>query len=189
MEHDYKRACNAVRLSDTRRAEIRAALSARCNTLQEEDSHMNKQKFSRIFAIALAAALALTAVGFAYGAQIIEMLGGGQIEIGETVDGGYIAIDSGAAVDPVEVRDGRIYFILDGQDADITDHCSSDTYFQYEKITGDGTRHVFVVGGTPDALGWAEFIWPSNGSKASSAQFPSADEPAWYAAAVAEIGF
>jgi len=117
-------------------------------------------------AIAIVAILSLLTTGFAfaYGSQIIQLLGGGRIETGKTSDGNdNISVDTGFVSDPVEVRDGKVYFVLDGTNKDITSYCTETTFYQYEQIADNGYRHVVVVGGTSDNLGWGEFVWDENG--------------------------
>ncbi|MCL2634691.1 MAG: hypothetical protein FWD34_09295 [Oscillospiraceae bacterium] len=133
-------------------------------TIRKENQDMNIKKphsVKKLATVIIAAAFALsllTIVAFAYSEQIIQMLGGGQIEIGED----YVSI-SHIEITPVEIRDGQVYFILDGNNTDITSYCTESTYYEYEVIAENSIRHVFIVGGTPDKLGWAEYIWDNNG--------------------------
>jgi len=135
--------------------------------------------------IVIVVILSLLTAGFVFanGSQIIQLLGGGRIESGKTSDGeDYISI-SQYETNPAEVRDGRVYFVLDGSDRDITSHCTESTYFEYERIAENGYRHVLVVGGEPDNLGWGEFIWDEDGNLVgSTAQFHKdiyGEQPEW----------
>lgn len=122
-----------------------------------------------------------TLVGFTYGSRIVQLLSGGIWEDGP--NGLKVEMRSGAP-DPVEIRDGRIFFVADGVETDITDYCSEETYFQYEKTGDNGFHHVLTIGGTPDNLEWAEFIWDENSlSQSCITYFISEVEPAWYSAA------
>ena len=108
-------------------------------------------------------------LAFAYGNQIINLLGGGRIESGKTNDGDdYISISTNFTVAPVEVIDGQVYFTLDGSRTDITVYCTETTFYEYEHIANNGYRHVVIIGGAPDKLGWGEFIWDENGSVVGS---------------------
>ncbi|MDR0293945.1 MAG: hypothetical protein LBH95_07335 [Oscillospiraceae bacterium] len=132
---------------------------------------------------AVAAVFSLT-TAFAYGSQIIQLLGGGRIEAGKTSSGeDYISISTGFTSDPAEVRDGRVYFILDGSDTDITNYCTEATYYEYAQMTDNGYRHVVIVGGTPDKLGWGEFIWDEKGnllgSNATAYTDANDEKPQW----------
>ena len=135
-----------------------------------------------------------TLVAFAYGNQIIQLLGGGMFESGRTADGGhFVSVTmSEADPDPIEVRDGRVYFTMDGSETDITSYCTEATYYQYEQMADNGYRQVLIVGGRPDNLGWAEFLWDSEGNHlASSMRFDSmtgAENPRWYELAAEEFG-
>jgi hypothetical protein len=126
----------------------------------------------RLISIIIAATITLTLltiVGFAYGSRIIELLGGGRIESGKTSDGDdYISISTNFKSNPVEVKDGRVYFVLDNSNTDITSYCTESTFFMYEQVGDNGYRHVIIVGGTPDRLGWGEFIWDDKGNAVGS---------------------
>ena len=149
---------------------------------------VKKVKISRIKRISIVAVIAAVVIlsGFTYGNQIIEqikLLGGGRIESGKTSDGwDYISVTQYKS-SPAEVKDGKVYFILDGSNTDITSCCTEVTYYKYEKIADNGYRHVIIVGGPPDNLGWSEFIWDENGNfVASTAQFhedENGEQPEW----------
>ena len=63
-----------------------------------------------------------------------------------------------ATTDPAEVRDGRLYFIANGEDIDITDLCSMDTAFIYVMQDRTGTLHYIFVGGRPDNWGYGSIM-------------------------------
>lgn len=52
-----------------------------------------------------------------------------------------------------EVRDGRLYFIANGEGLDITDLCSAETAFVYAVADKDGRVGYLAVGGTPEHYG------------------------------------
>lgn len=58
---------------------------------------------------------------------------------------------------PAEVRDGRLYFIENGEDIDITDLCSMDTAFIYTMQDKLGNVVHIVVGGRPDKWGYMDY--------------------------------
>lgn len=132
-------------------------------------------RFSKRFAL-IAALVAISSVllGFTYGTRVINLLNGGQL----IIEKGSTAISMGFETVPAEVRDGKIYFVLDGSDRDITAVCSETTYYQYETVEEDGTRHFMLVGGTPDNVGWAEFVVLTNGDVNMSAEYYG-EEPVW----------
>lgn len=76
--------------------------------------------------------------------------------------GDVIDITAGGDVigtgDPAEVRDGRLYFIANGEDIDITDLCSMDTAYIYVMQDKTGTLHYIFVGGRPDNWGYGSIM-------------------------------
>jgi hypothetical protein len=105
----------ALRSSETPDPEL--VQKVKCNLFKEEPmlTKANKRFSFRTAAIAVAVVLSLTLVGFTYGSQIIQLLGGGHFEEGKDSNGdNYASMDAGFVNDPVEVRDGQIYFVLDG---------------------------------------------------------------------------
>lgn len=147
-------------------------------------THATRKPMTAIIAVVVMLSLLTFGVAYAYGSQIIQLLGGGRIESGKTSDcDDYISISTGFATDPVEVRDGQVYFILDGSNMNITSYCTESTFFMHEQIADTGYRHVVIVGGAPDNLGWGEFIWDENGNfTGSNATFHediNGERPEW----------
>ena len=62
-----------------------------------------------------------------------------------------------------QVKDGRLYFVNDGNWVDVTDQCSETAYYRYETKDQDGDKVVIYVGGTPDAKGSLEFTYGPDG--------------------------
>ncbi|MBD5168703.1 MAG: hypothetical protein HDT20_01010 [Oscillibacter sp.] len=59
---------------------------------------------------------------------------------------------------PVEIRDGRMWLIVDGQETDITDLVDEETPYIYTRTDPiSGIEGYMIVGGTPEDFGWAEF--------------------------------
>lgn len=98
--------------------------------------------------------------------------------IGEVEDGIFVSFSGGIAVlddeksdyavekylsnesfHLAEVRDGRLYFVANGENIDITDLCSMETAFIYAVEDNDGRIHYLCVGGTPEYWGSEEYIW------------------------------
>lgn len=185
MNNNYKRTFDSVRMKKAHQERMRSELSSFLSTKIEEDNTMNTKqhsiKRSRIFVIAAIVVLTFTLVGFTFGNQIIQLLGGGRIEQGKNSDGeDFVSIDTGFVEDPIKVQDGQIYFILDGYNTNITDYCSDETYYEYEKISDNGYRHVVLIGGTPDNVGMAEFVFDEEGKLiGSNASLNSQTEPMW----------
>ena len=79
-------------------------------------------------------------------------------------DGAYEVFSALNAESPVEVREGRLWFIADGQEVDITDQISEDTPYIYTVEDGNAgfIDHV-IVGGTVEDYGYANIIVDLNG--------------------------
>lgn len=177
----------ALRSSETPDTEL--IQKVKCNLIKEEP--VLRKKFSVRTAVVIAVfVLSLVLVGFAYGNNIIQLLSGGHIKEGKDANGdSYSSISTGFMNDPVEVLDDQIYFVLDGSNINITDQCSEKTYYKYETVDNDGYRHVILIGGTPDDVGMAEYIWNSNGIlKGSVTSYNGDEEPAWLASAREALG-
>lgn len=93
------------------------------------------------------------------------------IETAETDENGEIVTrevhlsvtytDMGEAFD--QDKDGKLYFVLDGEWTEITDKCSETEYYRYEEKTADGSRIVICVGGTPDNHGNCQMFFDPDG--------------------------
>jgi hypothetical protein len=186
MKYDFKRTFDAVRLPPGRCGEIRSALSAgSAETRAGAGAANTRPRKKNGFAIAAAAAaliIAASAGSFALGGQIIRLLGGGSISSGtDSFGNDYATITLNSESVAAETRDGRVYFVLDGSGDDITSYCSEETYFLYERVDDGGHRHAVLVGGDPDSLGWAEFVWSENGAFMGCTAITNGgdSEPAW----------
>ena len=74
-----------------------------------------------------------------------------------------------------QVKDGRLYFVLDGKWTDITDKCSENDYFRYEEKGANGNKVVIFVGGTPKDYGWCVAICNKDAS-CSSVNYSNGDK-------------
>lgn len=101
-----------------------------------------------LLSVAVAAGLPGKIYGFATG-------GRGIVTPGEA----WYDVDTQAGpVSPAEVRDGRLWFIADGQDIDITDLVDENTPYIYPRTDlSSGERGYIIVGGTPENFGFAEY--------------------------------
>ena len=78
---------------------------------------------------------------------------------------------------PAEVRDGRLWFTVDGQETDITDLVDEETPYIYTRIDPiSGAEGYVVVGGTPENFGWAEFYMVDGTSGAFGMSVNSSEE-------------
>jgi hypothetical protein len=181
MKHNFTRTFDKVNIPQERQEQIREALSSRFSEIEKENKSMNTKSvaYRKPKAALVAAAIALSCIllagfAYAYGTQIIELLSGGRIESVESSSGGSVSISIVESY-PYEVREGRVYFMLDGSGKDITSYCSDDTYYQYERTNENGYRHVLLIGGTPDNLGWTEIVFDANGNLVGTTGIGSAN--------------
>ncbi|MDD6571608.1 MAG: hypothetical protein PUF12_04365 [Thermoflexaceae bacterium] len=81
----------------------------------------------------------------------------------ETDDDGmlhaYASYDTSDTDAPAEYIDGRIYFTVNGENRDITDDISETRPYTYSFIDEESVTHYFIIGGTPEHFGYAEFLW------------------------------
>ena len=70
--------------------------------------------------------------------------------------------------EPVEIRDGRMIFIVNDEEIDITGQVSLTEAYQYEFTDDDGNTHLFLVGlldaGDINHYGYAEYIKDPDGN-------------------------
>lgn len=80
-----------------------------------------------------------------------------------------------------QVKDGRLFFVLDGKWTDITDKCSATEVFLYEQDGENGYKTILFVGGTPDNYGWGQIIRNPNGEMVEGMAFVDDEntEPEW----------
>ena len=80
-----------------------------------------------------------------------------------------------------QVKDGRLFFVLDGKWTDITDKCSATEAFLYEQDGENGYKTILFVGGTPDDYGWGQIIRNPNGEMVEGMAFVDDEntEPEW----------
>ena len=202
MKSLYQQTFEQLRLSEEKARALRSELVSRGSGTETEEVNMKKKNFLKRPVTLLAAALlvcALCVTAFAYGGELVlgiqQLISGGNIEQGVDESGvSYSAgsVDTANTTSPVELRDGRLYLVVNGEDIDITDECSYTEPYIYDCVGEDGLRHVFVIGGELDAIGWSEFIWGENGLPAGgSSKFGTsggrADAP-WMDAAMDELG-
>lgn len=194
----YRNLMQHIELPPAAEERIRQQLLARC-AQREEKPEMKIKHIRKPAAIAAAAVLccALTVTALASGVvgRVYHYVTGGTSYHYENADGtkgtvGTMDLDNLNA--PAEEREGRIYFTANGQDLDITDQCSPETPYLYDFTGSDGLRHAFIIGGTPDNFGWAEFLWneegiPEGGS-ASNFTKPGSEEWAnWYSSGMEQL--
>lgn len=86
---------------------------------------------------------------------------GGNMEITQHDDGAEVRIFTDNLTEPVEIRDGRMYFIVNGENIDITDQVSQTKAFTYQYVDEQSVTHMWVVGLNSEELenyGYAEYL-------------------------------
>ena len=86
---------------------------------------------------------------------------GGNMEITQYDDGAEVRIHTEKLTEPVEIRDGRMYFVVNGENMDITDQVSQTEAFTYQYVDEQGVTHDWVVGLNGEGLesyGYAEYL-------------------------------
>ena len=174
MKYDFKRTFDAVKLTPECQEKIYSRLLAH--------TQQPKKKI-RILRLLIAATLLVSAIalmGFAYGERVIRLLGGGRIIEGINENGeDSVSVDTGFAVDPVTIWNDHIYFTLDGSYQDITEECSDTDAYRYESCDEDGTRHIILIGGALEHVGWAEYTLLPDGRIFSNATYYGDTKPLW----------
>lgn len=147
-----------------------------------------------VLAAALAACLAL--VGFTWGEQIIQLMSGGQVIIGQTgIGGGYGTVTMSDGYDEqgnptvIALEEGRLWFVADGQRLDVTDQVDDETPYVHTAVDEQCNLHYWIVGGTPEDYGWFEGVTLPDGSgggggvphsRTDLTQAEKLEEPEWY---------
>lgn len=191
MKNKYKETFDAVMMPSAHKEKIRASLSEHFAATHGENVFTKRKiRPRRSLVIAAAIVLALALVGFTFGNQIINLLSGGRFMVSTSDGTDIISVTLGSADVPIRVQENQIYFVIDGSDENITNQCSNENYYQYEVTDELGYRHVILIGGTPDNVGWAEMVWDSTGKASGcTAVHNSEEEPEWLISGKAAFGF
>ena len=86
---------------------------------------------------------------------------GGNMEITQYDDGAEVRIHTEKLTEPVEIRDGRMYFVVNGENLDITDQVSQTKAFTYQYVDNQCITHDWVVGLNSENIenyGYAEYL-------------------------------
>ena len=194
--NNYKRTFDKVSMPEQSYLRIRASLASRCSQNETEVYQMkNRTYFKKSIIVALAVLMvaALSVTAFAYGGEIFTFLTGGTVEHSVDEHGESYTGVSMPAESPIEISgDGRVIMSFGGETDDITGLFSLTEPYIYECVAEDGLRHVLVVGGEIGAVGWAEFMWDTEGMPmAGSASFGTAagrEDAPWFDAALEFLG-
>ncbi|MBQ9664185.1 MAG: hypothetical protein IJV40_13640 [Oscillospiraceae bacterium] len=137
--------------------------------------------------------LALSAVTYAAKPSLFGW--GGNFEVRDTGHGTESVLHTDSLVDPVEVEDGRLWFIVNGEHIDITDQTSETEPFYYDYTDEDGVIHYWLVGKNGPELGnwgYGEFLYKPGedwigGYSARVNLGPDDERPPWLAAGKAKL--
>lgn len=128
----------------------------------------------RAVLIGLCAAL-LLGIGitaYAYGGEIKRVMGWGgnaTIELGTGENGEVLSsttLHTDSLTEPVEICEGRMYFIVNNEHIEISDSVENCGFFKYEYIDEQGNTHLWLIGLNSEELenyGYAEFIRAESG--------------------------
>lgn len=174
----YQRTFDQIRMSGEGTDRVRSELASRCAQKELEEINMKNRTGTRrplAAIVAVCAVLALSVTAFASSGiaeRVFHMLSGDTISVGMDEDGeAYVSegFVGDAPASPVEERGGRLYFTAGGEDIDITGLCSYETPYLHTLTDAGGQRHVFIIGGEPGAIGWAECMMDGDGEAALGA--------------------
>ena len=149
-----------------------SALHASENISLEVDKDMkNKRVFNKKIMAVCTCCLAMFGVGatvYAHNYQIINKIfgWGNNFEITQEVDengetSSISILHTDNLTEPVKIDDGKIYFVVNDEEIDITDKISETTAFEYEYTDDEGNTHIWLVGLNSDNIedyGYAEYI-------------------------------
>ena len=154
---------------------------------REKMKPLNLKHSLRLTVAAALAALLLLGAGVYAGYRSFSWSRGYSFTVDRTAGGLYIqsGLDTDALTEPVELRDGRLFFIVKGENLDITDRVSETEAFVYEYTDHAGVVHRFGKNGpAPEDYGYAEFMSEPDGDYVSGysvrAGNGGGEAPAWY---------
>lgn len=127
--------------------------------LSEEGYGSRKRRAHRLVLLPAALAAILVLMGAFSVPTIYNLLSGYGVRRNEA----RFSVDFSNENPPAAAKEGRLWFIADGQQIDITDITDAETPYIYTTINPDlGSRIYIIVGGTSDDFGFAE-IWINHG--------------------------
>ena len=126
-----------------------------------EQNMQRKHKKTVVKLLLLAAVISLMTVT-ASADSVRQLFGwGGNMRIDQYEDGAEVRVYTENLTEPVEIRDGRMYFIVNGENIDITDQVSQSKAFTYQYVDNQGITHDWVVGLNSENIenyGYAEYL-------------------------------
>ena len=127
-----------------------------------EQNNQKKPRKNAVMLLLLAAVISLLTITVSAD-SVRQLFGwGGNMEITQYDDGGAeVRIHTEKLTEPVEIRDGRMYFVVNGENLDITDQVSQTKAFTYQYVDNQGITHDWVVGLNSENIenyGYAEYL-------------------------------
>lgn len=126
-----------------------------------EQNTQKKHRKNAVKLLLLAAVISLMTITVSAD-SVRQLFGwGGNMAITQYDDGAEVRIFTDKLTEPVEIRDGRMYFIVNGEDMDITDQVSQTKAFTYSYEDAQGVTHIWVLGLNGEELehyGYAEYL-------------------------------
>ena len=126
-----------------------------------EQNMQRKHKKTVVKLLLLAAVISLMTITVSAD-SVRQLFGwGGNMEITDHGIGVEIRVNTDELTEPVEIRDGRMYFIVNGENLDITDQVSQTKAFTYQYVDNQGITHDWVVGLNSENIenyGYAEYL-------------------------------
>lgn len=164
----YKEELEEIKLTQNSKKALVRALAER------KPEQKTKQPVRPLRVALIAACVCLILVGTAFAAewarQQAMLVTGGELltwfdeEGHEMFTWGSVEHPIDFAKDnPVEIRDGRMWFVAGGKELDITDLVDENTPYIYTSTLADGHISHVIVGGTPEDYGFAECVLRLNG--------------------------
>lgn len=122
-----------------------------------------------------------------YVSSIFHTADGSEVVYEKTDDETKFSVED-SDINYVKVKDGKLYFVYEGKNIDITDKCSEDSYYRYEVSNHDGGKSVILVGGTVENPGWVELIFDKDGKYVFNKMSITGEKPAWVENAMNQEG-
>ena len=132
----------------------------------------------RVLLVAAALTVCLGLVGCScaevYGERIFQLVGGGQITIGDSGEEHYVEDHPSDGYDEngkplvVSLEENRLWVVARGQRVDVTDQVDEKTPYVDTWWDGEGNLYYVIVGGTPEDYGWYEGVTVPDGSGGGS---------------------
>lgn len=161
----YKQAFGTLHFTDT------VPLSTNC---RKQGNRFRPSRRAVLVCTCVILLMGLTMTAWAYGDQVLEHIFGWgnnmELTTGMNEDGNtfsWVLVHTEDLTDPVRLEEGRMIFLVNGEELDITDQVSQTKSFRYEYIDEAGNTHLWLVGLNSEELanyGYAEYIKGASGT-------------------------